>query len=115
MDLGKRGHRLLQVVETELEERVIPGHGLGGCEHVVDRVAAQRQADPRQAHRQKSRHESGRRSQGHLFSTTARYYRGASRDATQRFRKPCRKHFWAKGLNTLVTLTLARELVTFRL
>src|ERR1700682_715371 len=48
MDLGKRGQRLLQVVQTELEEGVIPGHGLGGSEHVVNGFAAQRQTNLRQ-------------------------------------------------------------------
>ena len=36
MDFRKRGQGLFQVVQTELEERVIPGHGLGGSEHVFE-------------------------------------------------------------------------------
>ena len=82
MDFGKSGQGLLQVVQTELDEGGILGHGLGGSEHVFDRVAAQRKADLRQAHRQKTGRDSGRQGQGHLFSTTARYYRGVSADAT---------------------------------
>src|SRR5271157_428555 len=97
MDFGKRRQGLPQVVQTELEERVIPGHGLGGPEHVFDRVAAQCEADPRQAHRQEAGRDSGRKSQGHLFSTTARYYRGASPDATSTIAEPPRKALWAKG------------------
>src|SRR5450759_1701360 len=77
MDFGERGQGLLQVVQTELDEGVILGHGLGGSEHVFDRVGAQREADLGQAQRQETGRESGRQSQGHLFSTTARYYRGA--------------------------------------
>ncbi len=82
MNFRKRGQGLLQVVQTELEERVIAGHGLGDSEHVVGRVAAQRQADLGQALGQKTGRGSGRHSQGHLFAITARYYRGASADAT---------------------------------
>ena len=59
MDFGQRGQGLLQVIQTELEERVIPGHGLGGSEHFFDGVAAQRQADLRQALGQKTGRESG--------------------------------------------------------
>src|ERR1700731_3953247 len=97
MDLGKRGQGLLQVVQPKFKEGVIPGHGLGGSEHVVDGVAAQRQADLRQAHGQKTRRESGRRSQGHLFSTTARYYRGVSTDATLRLPSASGSTLGARG------------------
>ena len=84
MDFGKRGQWLLQVVQAELHEGVIPSHGLRRGEHVVNGIAAQCQTDLGQAHGQKPGRESRRQSQGHLFSTTARYYKGAAADATSR-------------------------------
>ena len=115
MDFGKRGQGLLQVVQSKFKEGVIPSHGLGGGEHVVDGVAAQRQADLRQAHGQKTGRESGRSCQGHLFSMTARYYRGVGPDATLRLPRASVSTLGAIGLNTLVTLTPGQALVTFRL
>src|ERR1035441_934736 len=112
MQFGKHGQGLLQVIQTELDEGVIPGHGLGGSEHVFGGVTAQRQTDLGQARREETGRDGGRQGQGHLFSTTARYYRGGSADATY-CRSDREKHFWTKGLNTLVTLTLPWALVTF--
>src|ERR1700722_2342195 len=129
MDLRQRGKRLLQIIQAELDQRIVPLHGLGGGEHVFNRLAAQRQADFGQAHGQKPGGESRRKSQGHLFSTTARYYRAVSADATIRCLVGSiagvrggmkrlesltpRNTLGAHGLNTLVTLTPPPPVVTF--
>src|SRR5208337_505924 len=113
MDFGKRGQRLPQVIQTELDEGVIASHGLGDGEHVFYRVGTQCEADLRQAQREKTGRESRRKSQGHLFSTTARYYRGVGADATLRLPEGPENTLGAEGPNTLVTLTPPRALVTF--
>jgi hypothetical protein len=60
VDLGKRGQGLFQVIQTKLEKGVIPSHGLGGSEQILDRIAAEREADFRQALGQKTGRDRSR-------------------------------------------------------
>ena len=113
MDLRKRGQRLLQVIQTKLEEGVIPRHRLGrwrACLRPCRRSAPGRPWAGAGA--ENGAREWKTKPRPFVFNDGA-ILQGCKPRCNIRIAEGSGKHFGAKGLNTLVTLTHPRALVTF--
>ena len=68
VNFGKGGERLLQVIQTKFQKRVVAGHGLGGRQHFFECVRTRAPGRLWAAAWAEAGRESGGRCQGHLFS-----------------------------------------------